>query len=64
MLVAKAGQIESPQVNLQVDVAKASGLKVRDDGMLVVPQKGLSETDDNREVESERGHEHQARVGQ
>jgi hypothetical protein len=55
MLVAKAGQIESPQVDLQVDVAKASGMKVRDDGLLVVPQKGLSEMGDNTEVESEQG---------
>jgi hypothetical protein len=55
MLVAKAGQIESPQVDLQVDVAKASGLKLRDDGLLVVPQKGISETDENTDVDSEQG---------
>jgi hypothetical protein len=55
LLIEKAAGIKSPQVKIEPDVAKAAGLRFRNDGIVIVPQKGLSEDAENADVDTERG---------
>ncbi|MHC4399199.1 MAG: hypothetical protein ACYTG0_05945, partial [Planctomycetota bacterium] len=55
LLVEKAAEVKSPQVAVKADVAKAIGLRFRQDGILVVPQKGLKEDADATDVKAEQG---------
>ncbi len=55
LLVEKAAEIKSPQVEIKADVTKAIGLRFRRDGILVAPQRGLQEEGEHPEVKSEQG---------
>jgi len=55
ILVSAAGKIEGPQVKIAADVSKAVGLRLRDDGILAVPQKGLDEEKEDAAVNTDPG---------
>ena len=55
LLVPKAAEVKSPQIEIKSDVSGAVGLRFRQDGILVVPQKGLSEEGEHPEVKTEPG---------
>ena len=55
LLTEKAAEVKSPQVKIEADVAKAAGLRFQRDGIVIVPQKGLSEDEENRDVDTEPG---------
>ena len=47
LLAEKAAQIEAPQVRVKADPSRAVGLTHKQDGILVIPKKGLDENEKN-----------------
>lgn len=56
-LVQKVAQIETPQVRVQPDASQAVGLTHKEEGILVIPKKGLVEDakEGNKEVNTQQG---------
>ena len=57
LLAPKATLIEAPQVKIEADPSQAAGLTFKNEGILVVPKKGLKEKEkeDNAAVNTKQG---------
>lgn len=55
VLLRETGNLAEPQIALQGDTSGARGIRIGSDGILIVPQKGISEQKEDPDVDTAKG---------